>query len=345
MRGSGGPVLPATSSHSRHVIVSMKAAPATNGQAKHWCFTWNDNENKLTSEDIVDVLAKYCSYLVFQEERGDEDTKHYQGYAEFLKSYRLTGLQKLTLPHRPHWERRKGTRDQAREYCMKEDTRVDGPWEAGEKPWDSKSQGKRNDLESLALMVKDGASDAEIFDAQPGTATRYLKNLQAVRFIFKPVRDHDLEVTLLYGPPGTGKTRLFWDTFPTGWSVPVGKDLWFTGYQGEKEVLIDDFAGNIGLTQLLQLIDRYPVQLATKGYHVWWCPNIIVFTSNCHPCSWYNYESRQDSYKALKRRFTHVFNFVEGADPEELNVEEFFENMKVGEKYKNPYRGPQNWDQ
>lgn len=178
-------------------------------------------------------------------------------------------------------------------------------------------------------MVKEGKTDAEIFDAYPGTTTRYIANLTKVRHIFKPQRTQDLVVSLFYGEPGTGKTRRFWNIYHGGWSVPVGKDLWFTGYQGEKEVLLDDFSGNIQLTSLLQILDRYPVSLPSKGSHVWWCPNRIVITTNCHPCNWYDYTERQDSYAALERRIHEVLLFNKDVDPVETDVHNFFTFQKV----------------
>lgn len=316
-----------------HLIYHVKAKEMQQSPAKHWCFTWNDQDGVFSNEDIARFLASSCDYLVFQEEKGENGTKHYQGYAEFLKPQRLSSLQKLTAPHRPHWEKRRGSRDQARDYAMKEDTRVNGPWEPV-KPYAKEGQrGKRRDLEAIAKMVRDGHTDEEIFDAHPGACLQYIGQVQKVRHIFKPVRTQDLKVVLLYGPPGAGKTKRFWDQFPAGWSVPVGKDLWFTGYQGQPDVLIDDFAGNIGLTQLLQILDRYVVSLPTKGSHVWWCPHNIVMTTNCHPCNWYDYSTRQDSYKALQRRFHHVFLCNEGEEEKETDVSNFFNFQKVAGKH------------
>lgn len=298
----------------------------------------------MSSEDIIDILGPHVDFLIFQQEEGDEGTKHYQGYCEFLKPLRFTQIHKICSPHHPHWEKRRGTRQQARDYSSKLATRVDGPWVYSLRPWDElggtkSNQGKRNDLNQVVERIKEGATDTVLLDEFPSTTLRMISNIQKVRTIIKPQRTEDLVVCLFYGKPGTGKTKTFWDNAPEGWSVPVSKDLWFTGYQGEKSVLIDDFSGSssgVGLSQLLQILDRYPVLLSAKFGHVWWCPNLIVITTNCHPCNWYDYSTRQDSYQALERRFKHVFLFkVLGEPEEEVDVHNFFNYQKVqGHFYK-----------
>ena len=45
-----------------------------------------------------------------------------------------------------HWEIRKGTHEQAKQYCTKELTRVEGPWEFGR----DLEPGRRFDLENVA---------------------------------------------------------------------------------------------------------------------------------------------------------------------------------------------------
>lgn len=306
----------------------MKPKSKQGTEAKHWVFTWNDKNDELTHEDIIKHLSPACEYMVFQQEEGAEKTKHYQGYCEFRKPVRLTAIAKLTAPFKPHWEKRKGTREQARDYASKDETRIAGPWEAGSAPWRVDTRKDRNEMAEMVEMIKTGKSDADLLEAFPATTFKYVNNLQKVRHILKPQRTTELEVVLLVGPPGVGKTRHFWDNFPNGWAVPVGKDLWFTGYQGEKEVLIDDFAGNIGLTQLLQILDRYPVSLPSKGSHVWWCPDMIVITSNVHPCNWYDYTTRTSSYEALERRIKHVCLCKHGEDMQETDVHNYFHYQK-----------------
>lgn len=304
--------------------MSSSSAPA-----KHWVFTLNDKQNLLDSEKVIDLLAPHCDYLVFQEEKGADGTKHYQGYAEFKKKLRFSQILNFSNRWRPHWEKRKGTRQQARDYAMKDETRIDGPWESGDKPWNPKAQGKRSDLDKLAICVQEKKTDAEIFEEHPGATLKYLRHIQSCRQIWKPQRETQLEVHLFYGAPGTGKTRLFWDNYKDGFQLPISKNLWFSGYAQQSAVLIDDFAGNTGLTQLLQILDRYPIQVETKGGHTWFCPNFIAITSNLHPWEWYDYSQRTSSYAALKRRIHKVVLFTSDQPPDDsLDKDEFFDDLK-----------------
>lgn len=95
---------------------------------KHWCITINNP---------LDTDAEYCAriasesqrihYFVFQRERGDEGTVHLQCYMETVNRVRFTAL--LAWPcfdMHPHIEARRGTRQEARDYCFKSDTRMEG---------------------------------------------------------------------------------------------------------------------------------------------------------------------------------------------------------------------------
>lgn len=308
---------------------------------KHWCFTLNDEAEVIAHETVMAFLSPHCDYVVFQQERGEEGTLHYQGYVELIKAQRLTQLVKLHPTLKPHWEKRKGTRQQARAYAMKDDTRVAGPWEGGQKPWSDKqgNAGQRTDLDSVARMVSEKKTDPQIFEEHPGATLKYLRQIQNLRQIWRPKRTVDLNVILCVGKPGTGKTSSFWEAYPEpemAFSMPVGRNTWFTGYQGQPAVLVDDFSGGVGLTQALQIFDKYPIQLETKGGHVWWCPEVIVVTANVHPCNWYNYALRTDSFDALARRFSNVyhFTFIGGEyDVNEVDKHTYFYDMKEEGRY------------
>lgn len=102
-----------------------------------------------SGEEITEY-PPYLRYCVYQIESCPETGKlHRQGYAEFTK--KLTPkLFQSWLPG-AHVEKRSGTREQARAYCMKADSRVSGPFEHGD--WTLGGQGKRPDLASAVETI------------------------------------------------------------------------------------------------------------------------------------------------------------------------------------------------
>lgn len=294
MYQSDGILLPGTSVHGTH-----------NMSALHWCFTYNNPQHE--AEGIMDALKPMANYVVFQKEVGKSGTEHFQGYVEFKTRKRLTQVRKLLSCH---WEKRMGKRDQARDYCMKEEGRLEGPWESD--TWIPVAQGKRSDLAAVYQMARDGKTHLEIADAHPETYMKYHKAISQVKHIHSMDKPgiRDLKVYIFYGPPGTGKTRTAYKDDPNLYAIPVGKDLWFDNYNGEKTVLLDDFSGQMRLVDLLRVLDIYPVQLPRKGGFVWLQAETIIITTNVHPENWYDYSSRKDSKEALKRRITSSLEFT-----------------------------------
>lgn len=103
-------------------------------RSRNWLFTLN-NPKDLKPE--VKLGTGY-NFLIYQLEKGENGTLHHQGYVNFKQPIALTGLKKLLKE--AHWEARKGSHDQAKAYCSKDDTRIDGPWKFGIEP----EQGKRS---------------------------------------------------------------------------------------------------------------------------------------------------------------------------------------------------------
>ncbi len=104
---------------------------------RNWCFTILETEEngiskeelkKWTSEERPDEIG-YCIYQI--ERCPTTSRRHIQGYVELTKSVRLNAVKRLFNNTHMHLEARKGSRDAARDYCKKEDTREDGPYEIG----------------------------------------------------------------------------------------------------------------------------------------------------------------------------------------------------------------------
>ena len=96
---------------------------------KNWIITHNNPE--FDTQEYLEKWAPLCTYVNGQLEKGENGTRHIQAYIALKVNARITKLKK----HDPkaHFEMVK--RDNgASAYCLKEDTRLDGPWEFGKKP-------------------------------------------------------------------------------------------------------------------------------------------------------------------------------------------------------------------
>jgi len=287
------------------------AENTTQARLRNFVFTLNNySEDEFNR---IKAFADSCSYICFGKEVSSTGTKHLQGCCLLLKQTGFNALKKPPYPfRRAHIQKMKGTPEQAATYCKK-----DGDFfEAGTCPILKKNggtgrgnQGKRNDILAVVNRIKEGATDRMLLDEHPTETFRFLGNIRKVQSLIRPERTKPLEVILCYGPPGCGKTHWAYAQYPDIFRMPVSKDFWMDNYQQERQVLLDDFNGEVKLTFLLQVLDKYPIQIPIKGAFVWWCPDVIVLTCNTHPCNWYNYDDRKDSYAALKRRVTKVLVF------------------------------------
>lgn len=125
----------------------------SNVQSRAWVFTLNNPA--LDLDVTAGQLPAHPSerYAVWQLEKGANGTEHYQGYVELHTNVKIGNMKKW-LP-RAHFEKRAGTREQARDYCKKQDeTFVAGPWERGD--FERGGSGKRNDLADAVAALKAG---------------------------------------------------------------------------------------------------------------------------------------------------------------------------------------------
>ncbi|AXH75674.1 MAG: Rep [Cressdnaviricota sp.] len=307
----------------------------------HWVL------NNPTKEEIrrMKDYGESCKYHTFGYEIGDKQkTPHLQGLTMLEKQISRSVLTKLPHPFGRcfYMEALIGTPYDNMKYCQK-DLKFE---EYGIKPELAKrhggtkaTQGKRSDIEDVCILVKEGKTDVEIFEEHPKTTFKFLRHIQNVRSLVKPTRTKPLEVHIYYGKPGLGKTHTAYANHPDLFQLPVGKDFWMDRYQRDEKVLFDDFCGKVALVNLLQILDKYIIQVPIKGGFCWWCPNLIILTTNVHPCNWYDYEQRADSYDALKRRISKVLVFkpvdqIDGeaklySPGEETDVNNFFEFQKT----------------
>lgn len=210
-----------------------------------------------------------------------------------------------------HCEKRKGSREQARDYCRKVDTRTDGPWECGTF---TKGQGQRTDLEDATTALMETRSLDSVADSHPVAYVKYSRGLQNLLYI-KRKQDakkwRDITVKVFWGEAGSGKTRAAVAQTDSYFILDkISDNMWFDGYDSEEHLIIDDFYGWIKFGNFLRLCDGYPYRCPIKGGMLWANWTSVTFTSNKHPDSWYDQSKLNDAQiNAFHRRITEIVEY------------------------------------
>lgn len=275
-------------------------------RAAYWVFTLN---NYTEEEEGLLITAvdedPEIVFLGYGREIGESGTPHLQGHLELSRRLTLQSLKaKLHIPDRCHLEVRRGTFQQAEDYCNK-----DGDYYSYGKQR-SRGQGCRSDLEALREQCISGASLTQISNDHFGSFLRYRRSIVAFKNLHDPPRNWASSVIVYHGKTGTGKTSAVFGNLGSIediWVYPGNG--WFDGYQGQPIALFDDFSGSeFKINYLLKLLDRYPMRVPIKGDFVNWKPQEIYITSNLAPIQWYP-NAHQEHVDALNRRFTNVVEF------------------------------------
>jgi len=119
---------------------------------------------------------------------------------------------------------------------------------------------------------------------------------------------------LFLGPSGTGKSHAAFGAFgteaPAYSKIPTTK--WWDGYQGEENVIIDEFRGAVSIALLLRWLDPagYPLTLEVKGGGCVAKFKNVILTSNLHPLEWYPELDNATKQALLRRIEITEFNTV-----------------------------------
>lgn len=246
-------------------------------------------------------------YLVVQRERCPTTGRlHWQGYCVFSNPRTLGGVKKV-LP-KAHWEPRRGSHEDARDYCTKAETRVSGPFEYGSPP----AQGTRSDLGELCDAVARGASDRELAGCYPVQFLKFGTHISRLRMALMAPRHAKTVVAILWGPTGCGKSRWAHDTFEEAFTKDPSQ--WWDGYCGQRVTILDEFYGQLPHEFMLKLMDRYPLSVQIKGGYAVFNSELVIITSNRDPREWYSglTERGIDWKPQFFRRIEYEFKYAGG---------------------------------
>lgn len=268
---------------------------------RNFCATIN-NYNDTDLQNIED-LKPFLDYGIVGREVSETETPHLQCYFELHKQKRFSAVSKI-LP-RAHIEPRKGTSQQASDYCRKYDSSPDVYGELS-------TPGARSDLDSLASRIQAGATRTELAADCPTSVLKYSRGIEALMSYSSVPRDRSTPKTVrvFYGfDTGAGKTRTAFDLMgDTAYIWGPEQDKWFCGYDNHKHVILDEFRGQLPYGFLLRLLDRYPMRVQVKGGSREFVADEIIITSPKHPTAWYS-DLPDDRINQLLRRITEIRHF------------------------------------
>lgn len=291
-----------------------KKGGAVSLQARNFMFTsymldWG-------SDYVFDPVT--TQYIIFQQEKCPNTGRlHWQGYAEFVgkKTYKQAG--NVLGDTKMHFDKRKGSQEQAIAYCSKLESRICEPVTYGIPA----RAGKRSDLEAVWAEIKQKRPLEELVENFPVQFIKYQRGLNYVRDVIQEERKVKTTVIILWGHPDGGKT---WDAMhafgESCYKKPNGQ--WWDRYDQQENVILDDYDGYINFREFLQLCDAYPHQIPFKGGFKKFNSKRIIITANIDPDVWYP-NLCELSKRAFERRITARFYYERRWDDPERVPHDF----------------------
>lgn len=162
------PATPPTKEHIKRV--DPPTSKCRGYTSRSYCWTLNN----YTAEEVEAIQNNAFRYLIYGKEVGENGTPHLQGYLECHSPKTIAALKKIPGLSRAHFESRRGTRDQARKYCLK-----DGIiWESGN--WEAGGQGSRTDWHQLHDFLKGNPDFSAAREEYPGECVMYTQGIKAI---------------------------------------------------------------------------------------------------------------------------------------------------------------------
>ena len=310
---------------------------AKDTQSRKWQVTINNPADKGYSHDKLKEIVsnmKSVIYWCMADEVGDNGTYHTHVYLHGRGGIRFSTIKKNF--DGAHFEMAKGTAQENMEYVAKSgkwkndkkaDTSIPNTFEEfGEMPVER--QGKRNDIDDLYCMIKDGMSDYEILEQMPESMIN-LDKLDKVRQLLRYEQFkndfRNLDVVYLYGDSGVGKTRSIMEKYGysnvfrvTDYAHP------FDNYRGQDVIVFEEFRSSFPIQDMLNYLDGYPLELPCRYNNKYACFTKVYVCTNLQLSEQYKGTQKEfpSTWLAFLRRIKKVVRLLAsgGVESKEISI-------------------------
>jgi len=270
-------------------------------QSRNWAFTdFELLDFKTIYNDYKDIIR----YICWGKEKCPKTNKiHYQGWLQLINKKTLGGVKRLLGTKKIHLESCRGSEFDNNKYCKK-----DGVFKFKGK---FICQGQRTDLEQIKKMIDENEPTIKIAQNYFSDFIRYHSGFNKYAELVakeQTKKFRKVKCTLINGPTNTNKTRRATEYTNDYYKIQGDQLNWFDGYQGEKTLIIDEYANDVKITRLLALLDGYQLRLPIKGGFTYARWNKVIITSNLRLL---HQQADIEHQKALKRRITKHINLFE----------------------------------
>jgi len=244
---------------------------------------------------IPSALPDSLNWIKGQLERGESGYEHWQFVFALKSKASLPAVKKIFGIEEGHFELTRS--EKAEGYCWKDDTSIGHRFELGAKPI------RRNEKTDWDT-VWDDAVLGQFLKIPASIRVAHYRSLCSIsshHIVAEPIRK---KVYYLWGPTHTGKSHRAWSEAGMDAYRKNPRSKWWDGYQGQRNVVMDEFRGGIDISYLLGWFDWYPATVEVKGSTVALkCTNFWI-TSNLPLERLYDNDPKVDetTLDALRRR-------------------------------------------
>ncbi len=307
-------------------------------QSRKWLLTINNPDKYEMGHDRIKAILeewKTIKYWCMCDEIGKEGTYHTHLFIMAKNGILFSTLKKKFSC--AHIDYCRGTSQDNRDYVRKEgkykgtdkeETNLANTFEEfGEVPVER--PGQRNDLIELYDMVKSGATNYEILEANPALILNIDKVDRARQIVREEEyrnRFRELTVEYWFGDTGAGKTRTIMERYGyenvyrvTNYRYP------FDGYRGQDVIVFEEFHDSIRIQEMLTYLDGYPLELPCRYNNKIACYTKVYILSNVSFDEQYRDVFREypKTFQAFKRRISCIKEFSDKGLVNYENVEDY----------------------